>query len=79
MGAIKDIVDLTTKLVDSVKDRKFAAELRELQRMIGGFQSEQAELHESRIALLSENAELKTKVSALQDSLTNCQQKKLRQ
>ena len=69
MGAIKDLVDLVTKLSDNVQDRKFAAELREIQRTIGNLQSEQAALHEQRIALMTENAELKQKVSMLEQRL----------
>jgi len=66
MGAIKDLVDLVTKLSDSVQDRKFAAELREIQRMIGGILSEHAELHESRIALMTDNEKLKKKIPSLE-------------
>jgi hypothetical protein len=40
MGAIKDLVGLVTQLTDSVKDRKFASELRNIQSMIGSIQSE---------------------------------------
>ncbi|HEX5219048.1 MAG TPA: hypothetical protein VFZ59_05725, partial [Verrucomicrobiae bacterium] len=65
MGAIKDLVDLVTKLSDSVQDRKFAAELREIQRMIGSILSEHAELHESRIALMTDNEKLKKDIPAL--------------
>jgi len=70
MGTIKDLVDLITKLSESVKDRKFAAELREIQRMIGTIQSEQAELREQRIRLMTENEELKKKISSLQDEIS---------
>lgn len=69
MGTLKDISDLTTQLINSIKDRKASAELRELQRMIGTFQSEQAVLHENRLSLQSENAELKKKVASLEQSL----------
>lgn len=69
MGAIKDLVDLVTQLSNSVKDRKFDAELREIQGMIGGIQSEQAALHEQRIALMTENAELKKQIATLQKEI----------
>ena len=49
MGAVKDLVDLVTQLSNSIEDRKFAAELREIQSMIGGIQSEHAAMHEQRI------------------------------
>ncbi|HYT60243.1 MAG TPA: hypothetical protein VEL06_08730 [Haliangiales bacterium] len=66
MGALVDLTNLTTKLIESVKDRKFAADLREIQRMIASLQSEHASIHESRIALMTENAELKRKLAALE-------------
>lgn len=69
MGAVKDLVDLVTQLSNSIEDRKFAAELREIQSMIGGIQSEHAALHEQRIALMTENAELKQKIAELQQEM----------
>jgi predicted transcriptional regulator len=78
MGAIKDLVDLVTKLSDSVQDRKFAAELREIQRMIGGILSEHAELHESRIALMTENEKLKKEIPALQARIAKLEQENLK-
>ncbi len=75
MGAIKDLTELVTRLVDSVKDRKFAAELREVQRMIASLQSEQAEAHEQRIALMTENAQLKQKIAAFEQSTSQTQQR----
>lgn len=65
MGTIKDLVDLVTKLNDSVQDRKFAAELREIQRMIFAFQSEHFNLAEKYHNLLSENADLKQTILSL--------------
>ena len=59
MGTIKDLVDLVTQLSNSVTDRKFAGELREIQSMIGGILSEHADIHEKDIKLMTENAELK--------------------
>jgi predicted nuclease with TOPRIM domain len=69
MGAVKDLVDLITQLSNSIEDRKFAAELREIQGMIGGIQSEHAALHEHRIKLMTENAELKQQMAELQQQL----------
>jgi len=69
MGAVKDLVDLVTQLSNNIDDRKFAAELREIQSMIGGIQSEHAALHEQRIALMTENAELKQKIAGLQQQI----------
>jgi len=75
MGVIKDITDLVTRLINSVQDRKFAAELLEIQRMIGSLQSEQADLHEQRIALMTENAQLKQKIVALEQRVAQSQQR----
>ena len=69
MGAIKDLVDLVTQLSNSVQDRKFAEELRQIQSMIGSIQSEQAERHEQCIRLMTENAELKKTISSLQEEI----------
>ena len=63
MSALTDLVTLVSRLTDSVKDRKAATELREIQRMIASLQTEQASSHESRIALMTENAELKQYVA----------------
>ena len=71
MGAIKDLVDLVTQLSGSVEDRKFAAELREIQGMIGRIQSEHAAMHEQRIALMTENAELKQQIATLQQEIVS--------
>lgn len=76
MGAIKDLVDLVTQLSSSVQDRKFAAELREIQGMIGNLQSEHAAIHEQRIALMTENAELKQTIASLKEEITALKQQK---
>jgi len=59
MGAIKDIVDLTTQLSSSVKDRKFAAEVLKIQTLILTVQKEDS-------ALVSENLDLKKKIFELE-------------
>jgi septal ring factor EnvC (AmiA/AmiB activator) len=73
MGAIKDLVDLVTQLSNSVEDRKFASELRQIQGMIGGIQSEHAAMHEQRIELMTENASLKQTISSLEQKLVELQ------
>jgi len=70
MGAIKDLVDLVTQLNNSVENRKFAGELREIQSMIGSLQSEHAKIHEQRIELMTENAELKQTIAALREEVS---------
>ena len=74
MGAIKDLVGLVTQLTDSVKDRKFASELRNIQSMIGSIQSEHAQMHEQRIKLMTENAELKQKIISLEQEILDIKQ-----
>lgn len=71
MGAIKDLVDLVTQLTNNVQDRKFAAELREIQKMIADIQTEHAALHEQRIELMTENAELKQTIASLKEEIAN--------
>jgi seryl-tRNA synthetase len=73
MGAIKDLVDLVTQLSNSVVDRKFAAEIRQIQGMIGGIQSEHASMHEKRIELMTENASLKQTISSLEQKISELQ------
>ncbi len=70
MGTIKDVTDLVNQLLQKAEDRKFAGELREIQRMIGFIQSDHARLHEQNIALMSENAGLKEKVTTLELALS---------
>jgi hypothetical protein len=69
MGAIKDLTDLVIRLLEKADDRKFAAELREVQKMIASIQSEHAAIHEQRIALMSENADLKQQIANLKQQL----------
>lgn len=60
MGVLVDLAKLVTQLLDSVQDRKFAAELREIQRMIGSLQLEHAALHEQNLNLRTENMNLRS-------------------
>ena len=59
MGAIKDIIDLTTQLSSSIKDRKFAAEILKIQTLILTVQQDDS-------ALVSENLDLKNKIFKLE-------------
>jgi predicted nuclease with TOPRIM domain len=74
MGTITDLTSLVTQLVDRIEDRKAAADLREVQRMIAVLQSEQAKLHEDNIELRTENADLKQRNASLQQQLARRQQ-----
>ena len=66
MGTIKDIVDLTTQLANSVADRKIASELSAIQSLILQLQSEQAALHEANIELREERLSLKERIQELE-------------
>jgi hypothetical protein len=63
----------SSQLTDSVKDRKFASELRNIQSMIGSIQSEHAQMHEQRIKLMTENGILYCKLEFV--LYTNCSNK----
>ncbi len=74
MGAIKDVVDLATRLSESIEDRRFTADLMEVIQLIHVIQSEQAGLTENNIELMSNNAELKRTISSLESQITELQQ-----
>lgn len=65
MGTIKDLVDLTTQLANSIQDRKIASELNAIQSLILQLQSEQASLHEANINLRDERLSLKEQIQEL--------------
>ena len=62
MGAIKDITDLTRDLVNSVKDRKFAAKIAPIQNLIAILQSEHSTIIEKNADLSAKNLDLKKKL-----------------
>ena len=66
MGTIKDLVDLTTQLANSVQDRKIASELNGIQSLILKLQSEQAMLHEANIKLREERLSLNERIQELE-------------
>jgi len=66
MGTIKDLVDLTTQLANSVQDRKIASELNSIQTLMLQLQSEQAILHENNIELREERLVLKERIQELE-------------
>lgn len=68
MGTIKDVVDLTTQLCNSVQDRKIAAEILQIQSLILTVQKEDA-------TLVSENLDLKKKIFELEKEIFNLQNK----
>ena len=66
MGAVKDLIDLLTQLANKVQDRKLAAEVTTIQRLILELQSEHAELHEANIELREERLGLKERIQKLE-------------
>jgi hypothetical protein len=70
MGAIKDVVDLTTQLANSVQDRKVASEIFKIQSLILSVQKDDA-------ALVSENLDLKKKIFELEKENFNLQKENL--
>ena len=68
MGAIKDVVDLTTQLANSVEDRRVATELLSIQRLILAVQAEQQDIHQKNIDLREENYALRKEIKTLKAS-----------
>jgi ribosomal protein L37AE/L43A len=68
MGAIKDVVDITTQLANSVQDRKVSAEIFKIQSLILSVQKDDAEL-------VSENLDLKKKIFEFEKEIFNLQNK----
>ncbi len=78
MGTIKDLVDLTTQLANTVEDQKVAVELTSIQSLILELQSEQTHLHdannelkEERLSHVKRIHELVTKIQELTSSSTS--------
>jgi len=69
MGAIKDIVDLTTQLSENINDRKVVVELLKIQSLTLKLQAEQASIHESNIELREECLGLKEEIVRLKNEL----------
>lgn len=59
MGAIKDITDLTIKLLESKDARKVSTEILKIQSLVATLQSEQAALSERNAELQHENLQLR--------------------
>ena len=74
MGAIKDVVDLATKLAESIQDRKFAADLFKIIQLISTIQSDQASLTENNVQLMSDKTTLQNTISALESNIARLNQ-----
>jgi regulator of replication initiation timing len=68
MGAIKDITDLTIKLLESKDARKLSAELIKIQSLVATLQSEHAAIWEKNTQLQSENIRLKKKLEEVEST-----------
>lgn len=66
MGAIKDVHDLINKLINSVQDRQFAAEILKIQSLVSTIQSDNAATQEKLGNCLSTNIDLKQKLLQLE-------------
>ena len=69
MGVIKDVTDLVIQLAERVENRNFAADLRQIQSMIGEIASENAGFHERNIELMEENARLRRTIVSLKEQV----------
>ena len=65
-GTVATLHGLVSKLVKSIKDRKTASELLEIQRMIGTFQTEHFRLQQESLQLQTHNSELQKKIAVLE-------------
>ncbi len=66
MGTIKDLIELTSQLANSVRDRKIASELNAIQSLILQLQSEQTSLHEANVEMREECLLLKGRIQELE-------------
>ncbi len=74
MGAIKDIVDLSTQLANSVQDRKFSFDLFKIIELISIVQVDQAQLTESNVQLMSDKAEMQKIITSLETDILKLKQ-----
>jgi len=64
MGEIKDIADLTIKLLQMKEAKQFAGEILKIQSLASSVQSQQAEMLERDLRLIEENSELRRELAA---------------
>lgn len=74
MSAIKDIVELATKLSESIQDRRFADDLFKIIRLIGAVQFDQVTLAEKNIQLMNDKSALQETVATLESNVTKLKQ-----
>lgn len=76
MSAIKDIMDLVTQLRNSVQDRKFAAEITQIQSLVSAVQLENSSTISENLDLKTENFELKNENSILGQRISDLEKRK---
>jgi hypothetical protein len=62
MGAIKDLTDLTIKLLEMKEAQRFATEIIKIQALVASLQAEHAEIMDRDFKLREENSDLKRKL-----------------
>jgi hypothetical protein len=73
VSTITTLHGLVTRLVEIIKDRKFAAEMREVQRMVAALDAEHFELKNEQLQLVTENMQLKQLVAALEQAVAGAE------
>ena len=72
-GTIKALNDLLTRLVQSIQDRQFAAELREIQSLVQALNTENFALRNECLKLKSDNLVLKETIAKFQNRMAHTQ------
>jgi len=70
MGAIKDITDLTIKLMERKSAKRFTNEVLKIQSLAASLQSEHAAILDRESHLITENLDLKRKNKELEDQIS---------
>ena len=75
MGNIKDIVDLTRDLANSVEDRRFADDLFKIVDLVLAVKTDQSALEEENRQLEADNSKLRELNSSLEASIAELEEK----
>ena len=75
LGTIKDIVDISTQLANSVNDRKITSELNAIQSLTLQLQSEQLSLGETNLDLKENLFSLKNELTKVKEERANLARK----
>lgn len=77
VSTIMALHGLTTKLVESVKDRKIAAEMRDIHRLVIAQQTEHFALQEKYLQLKADCFEFKNRLSVLEPLVAAAEKKRI--